>query len=94
MGIGCPDTAGGKLVDIGRRDFGCRVVAGDVAIAQVIREDDNDVWSVRSHVSGVHRMEGGFLCGRRWHIGMYSISNSTFVESAAIPAERYALRNV
>ena len=61
VGIGCPDATGGKLVDVRRRDFGCRVVAGDVAVAQVIREDDNDVWSVRSHVSGVHRMEGGFL---------------------------------
>ena len=63
VGIGCADTACGELVDVWRRDLGCRVVAGDVAVAKVIREDDNDVWSVRSHVSGVHRMEGGFLCG-------------------------------
>ena len=94
MGIGCPDATGGKLVDVRRRDFGCRVVAGDVAVAQVIREDDNDVWSVRSHVSGVHRMEGGFLCGVGLLVDMYRTSNSTFVESVLIPTERYAPRNV
>ena len=47
MGIGCPDATGGKLVDVRRRDFGCRVVAGDIAVAKVIREDKNDVRFVK-----------------------------------------------
>jgi hypothetical protein len=61
VGIGCTDTACREAVKVWRRDFGVRVVAGDIAVAKVIREDHNDVRGVRSHVSGVHRMEGGFL---------------------------------
>ena len=72
MGIGCADTTGGKLVDVWRRDLGCRVVAGDVAVAKVIREDNNDVRSVCSHVSGVHRMEGGFL-----YMGVVGVGHGT-----------------
>jgi len=54
VSVGEADAFAGESVEIGRRDFGFGVKAADVAVAEVVGEDVDDV--------GVRRVGGGGDC--------------------------------
>ncbi len=43
MGVGEPHAFAGKSIDVGRFDLGLGVVAAQVAVAEVVGEDEEDV---------------------------------------------------
>ena len=47
MGVGEATASGGEAIDVGGFEFG-RAVAAEVAVAEVVSEDDDDVGSLRA----------------------------------------------
>ena len=55
MSIGEADAFAGETIEVGRGNFGLGVVAAEIAIAEIVGEDVNDVGAV-----GVGGNTGGY----------------------------------